>query len=138
VYYGARLAFGYYAPRFGVSGDRVVFGRCHLGDPRGYLRELDALRGERRVWIVATHEQRTGELELIIGYLDRIGRRLDEVVVPGTNRSPIEAAYGYLYDLSDPERLASVSAEAYEPMLSPVTGPLRVWGCHGIVGRPAR
>lgn len=136
VYYGAGLAFRYYAPKFRLSDDHVIYGRCHVGDPRHYLRELDALRGASRVWVVATHEQRTGELEMITGYLDRIGRRLDEVVVPATNRSPIEAAYGYLYDFSDLERLTSTSAERYEPMLPPATGALAVWGCHGIVDQP--
>ena len=136
VFYGAGPAFGYYAPRLGIPAAGVLSGRCRLADPRGYLRELDRLRGSSRVWLVATHVQRMGELELITGYLDRIGHRLDAVVVPGTRSDPIEDAYGYLYDLSDRNRLASTSAQAYGPVLAPVTGPWRFWGCYGVIDQP--
>ena len=136
VYSGAGLAFGYYAPRFGIQRDRVILGRCSLADPRGYLRELDGLRGQKRVWIVATHEQRPGELELILGYLDQIGRRLDAVVVPASNGRIIEGAYGYLYDLSDRDRLASAAAETYAlpSALQPISTGIQRWGCYGITG----
>lgn len=136
VYSGAGLAFGYYAPRFGIPRDGVLLGRCSLADPRGYLRELDRLRGQKRVWFVATHEQRIGELELILGYLDQIGRRLDALVVPASNGRVIEGAYGYLYDLSDRDRLASVTAETYpfRPALKPLSTNAQRWGCYGITG----
>jgi hypothetical protein len=136
VYSGAGLAFGYYAPRFGIPRDGVALGRCSLGDPREYFRELDRLRGEKRVWFVATHEQRSGELELILGYLDQIGRRLETITVPASSGRVIEDAYGYLYDLSDRERLASVSPERYAlpSTLTPLPDSLKRWGCYGITG----
>ena len=136
VYYGAGPAFSYYAPRLGIPAEGVVYGRCRGADPRGYLRELDELRGSNRVWVVATHARRTGELELITGYLDQIGRRLDTVVVSGTSSREIEGAYGYLYDLSDRNRLTSTSAVTYGPVLAPVAGPLQLWGCYGVVDQP--
>jgi hypothetical protein len=137
VFYGANPAMGYYGPRLGIRPEGVVSGRCRLGEPRGYLREVDQLRGASRVWLVATHTQRTGELELITGYLDQIGRRVDTVTVSGTTGAQIEEAYAYLYDLSDPIRLASTSADTYGPVLDPVTGRWRFWGCYGIIDQPA-
>jgi hypothetical protein len=135
VFYGAVPAFRYYAPRFGIPFAQAQFGRCWLGEPRQYLRELDRLRGARRAWILATHTQRPGELELLTGYLDRIGRRLDEMTVPGSSGNPLEGAFGYLYDLSDPARLAATSAEAYEPVLPPITTAWGYWGCYGIINQ---
>lgn len=134
VYYGAALAFRHYAPRLGISEEGVMFGRCALGEPRDYLRELDAARGEKRLWIVATHVQRSGELELLLGYLDQIGRRMDAIVVRGPSGNTIEDSSGYLYEFSDRIRLASASAETYAPVLDPVPGPLRRWGCYGVTG----
>jgi hypothetical protein len=136
VYYGAGPAFGYYAPRLGIPAEGVVSGRCRLADPREYLREVDRLRGSSRVWIVATHARRPGELEMITGYFDQIGHRLDAVGDSGSSSYQIEGAYGYLYDLSDRNRLASTSAEAYGPVLPPLTGPVAFWGCYGSVDQP--
>ena len=136
VFYGAGPAFGYYAPRLGIPAESVISGHCRFEDPRGYLRDLDRLRGSKRVWVVATHLLRTGELDMITGYLDQIGHRLDVVIVPGTRSGQIGAAYGYLYDLSDRDRLASTTAETFDQVLAPVTGPWRFWGCYGIVAQP--
>jgi hypothetical protein len=136
VYYGARPAFDYYARGLGIRLETARFGRCQFADPREYLREVDAFRGSRRMWLVATHMLRNGEVEMMTRYLDRIGRRLDSIIIPGSNRQPIEAAVGFLYDLSDPSRLESVSAENFEPVLSPIEGPWRFWGCYGIVNQP--
>jgi hypothetical protein len=73
---------------------------------------------------------------MVTHYLDQIGRRLDTLVVPGSGSGEIEVAYGYLYDLSDRNRLASASAETYGPMLAPVTGPWQFWGCYGVIDQP--
>lgn len=141
VYSGAGLAFGYYAPRFGFSRDGVVLGRCAVSDPRNYFRELDRLRGERRVWILFTHEQRVGELNLILGYLDATGQRLDALTIPASNGREIENAHAYLYDLSERVRPGSISAETYQLptdyRLSSDAGGR--WRCYGITGgEPAR
>ena len=136
VFYSAGPAFGYYAPRLGIPAESVISGRCRLADPRGYLRELDRLRGSKRVWVIATHLIRTGELDMVTGYLDRIGHRLDVVIVPGSRSGQIEGAYGYLYDLSDPSRLASTTAETFGPVLTPVTNQWRFWGCYGVIDQP--
>ena len=134
VYYGANLAFRYYAPRFAIAPERVVFGRCALGDPRAYLRDLDQFRGLERIWLIVTHTDRVGELELILGYLDAIGRRLGMITVPGSRDRRIEDASGYLYDLSDRDRLRATSAVTYPLALSPLTDRMIRWGCYGITG----
>jgi hypothetical protein len=73
---------------------------------------------------------------LILGYLDLIGLRLDAIVVPASNGRIIEGAYGYLYDLSDRDRLASAAAETYAlpQALAPISTSLQRWGCYGITG----
>lgn len=141
VYSGAGLAFSYYAPRLNIPRSAALLGRCHLVDPRGYLRELDSLRGESRVWVLVTHEQRAGELELILGYLDALGRRTDEMTVLASNRREIEAAHGYLYDLSRASRVESTLSETFPlpATLTPLSGGIARWGCYGITGgEPSR
>jgi hypothetical protein len=133
VYYAAGQAYHYYAARAGLSLERTVFGQCAAGDPRAYLRQLDTLRGEARLWVIVSHAQRNGqEAALLLEYLDRIGRRLDAIVVAGTNGRPIDAALGLLYDLSDPGRLASVTSATYPIVPGPLTAPPGPWGCHGV------
>jgi hypothetical protein len=67
---------------------------------------------------------------MIVDYLDRIGRRLDAVEVPGTTGRAIEEASGYLYDLSDPNRLAAASAAQYSIAASPSRA---LWPeCYGV------
>ena len=141
VYSGAGLAFSYYAPRVNIPQSAALLGRCHLSDPRGYLRELDSLRGEPRVWVLVTHEQRAGELELILGYLDALGRRLDEMTILASNKREIEAAHGYLYDLSGATRVESSLSETFRlpSTLTPLSGGIVRWGCYGITGgEPSR
>ena len=133
VYYGAALAFRHYAPREHLASD-VRYGGCHLADPRGYLRELDALRGAPRTWIVVTHAQRQGELQVILGYLDAIGRRVDTFSVPSTRRREIEDASAYLYDLSDRGGPGAVSAETFPVALTGMDPTLARWGCYGVTG----
>jgi peptidoglycan/xylan/chitin deacetylase (PgdA/CDA1 family) len=64
-------------------------------DPRALYRQLDALRGRRRVWILFTHAISTNDARFqsraLPAHLDRIGHRLYEVSKPG--------ARAYLYDL---------------------------------------
>jgi hypothetical protein len=136
VYSGAGLAFSYYAPRFGIRREVAIVGRCALGNPRNYFRELDKLRGQKRVWLVATHEQASGELDLILGYLDQLGRRVETVTSPGSSGRLMENAYAYLYDLSDLAKAASTSAETHPLPLTykPLSESAARWGCYGITG----
>jgi len=139
VYYGAAQAFLYYAPRFRIDLDRVQLGQCSVTDPRAYLKQVDVLRGRRRVWIVATHaRQDASELHAIVAYLDKIGIRLDVFEVRSSTNSPSNGAYAFLFDLSDEKRLSSASADTYS-VPSPTTNDgLRRWGCHGPVQASGR
>lgn len=106
VYYGARLAVRYYGPGLGLV--EWTEGRCHRGESVNYLRELDAFRGEPRVWVIWTHAlARYGEPEAIRSYLGAIGlerMRIDE---------PSGSAQALLYDLSNSDRLALTTADTH-------------------------
>jgi hypothetical protein len=113
VYYGARRAFLFYAPQAGFEPTETTLGGCHRGDPRSYLRELDVFRGRPRVWVLFAHNNwPLLEQPTISAYLDLIGKRRAAFAAPG--------AVLAFYDLSDPERLAAVSAETFPvPPLGP-------------------
>lgn len=104
VYYGAARAFEFYAPSLGFARGDYRVGRCARADWRGYLADLDALRGRERVWFVLTHPFHKGGIEedsLFLDYLARIGRPVATVSAPG--------ALARLYDLSDTARAASLA-----------------------------
>ena len=130
VYYGGEKAFLYYARRLGFGPGDYVLGRCAREDPRLYLTELDAFRGRSRVWLVVTHAV-PEETAAIDGYLERIGSRtasFEAGRVPGGRRS--DRARVDLYDLSNPARLATVTADAF-PMPPPAGGGMAAaWTCH--------
>ena len=127
VFYPGVRAFRFYAPRVGVSSVGAVFGTCHRGDPRAYLRELDRFRGAPRLWVFRTHvSERLGEAALIDGYLGRLGRRLETIEGEDT-----EAA---LWDLSHGDAPADL-AETF-PLPARDTALAARFGCgHGPIGR---
>jgi hypothetical protein len=111
IFYGASQALDYYGPRTGIYPSGATVGGCHRGDLPGYLREIDRFRGRPRVWILIAHSQeRLKEQVTIRAYCDRIGRRREGVAIPEGDRreSTLE-----LFDLTDPERLAASSADAF-------------------------
>jgi len=131
VYYAAEPAYRFYGPRVALGLDGTAFGRCHRGEPRRYLRELDAFRGQPRVWVVRTHVYRElFEAEIVDAYLSRMGSRKEALRAEG--------AEAVLWDLSNAGALPADAAE---------TQPLPAWkpeatarlGCgHGPIGaRPA-
>jgi len=132
VFYGAGQAFMYYAPRFGLSEADFTLGRCSFTDTRAYLRDLDRFRGRPRVWIVATHTRLDAtELETMIGYLDSIGGRLDQIEVRATSNLTSAAARAYLYDLSDKDRLRVTSSDDYPVPAASLDEGIARWGCYG-------
>jgi hypothetical protein len=134
VYYGAGQAFRYYERRgvIALSRDDLVMGRCEAGSPRDYLRAVDRLRGRSGVWMLVSTAEPTGPAALIHGYLSRIGRLRASLVVPATPGYPIEAAALYLFDLSDPARLAAASAEMF-PVGAGMQGAAdRRFRCRGV------
>jgi hypothetical protein len=114
VYYGAVPAFEFYA-RNRLDSASYVLGGCHRGDPRQYLAELDEFRGRPRAWLLFAHElPRLHERALMLRYLDAIGFVRDSMIVRGHDADGNSASVSlYLYDLSDPARLASASASSF-------------------------
>lgn len=101
---GGRFAVPYYGPDVGI--DDWDQGECH-GELRPFLREVDAYRGRSRVWLFQM--QSHGEAEVLKEYLGAIGTVRDSIPDPW-GQGMVEA---WLYDLSDPERLASAGAETF-------------------------
>jgi hypothetical protein len=112
IYYRVWQAVSFYGPRYGLTSDDYVVGGCHLGQTRRYLEEIDRFRGRPRVWFLFLHSPgRRGDSEEIVRYLDSIGTRRETIPIsPQRSASTESKGYVYLYDLSDPVRLASTSA----------------------------
>jgi len=131
VYYAAEPAYRFYGPRAALGLDGTAFGRCHRGEPRRYLRELDAFRGRPRVWVVRTHVYRElFEAEIVDAYLSRMGSRKEALRAKG--------AEAVLWDLSN---AGALPADAAETQALPAWKPEATarLGCgHGPIGeRPA-
>jgi hypothetical protein len=108
VYCGARHAMAFYGPRAGLAGWSQ--GGCY-DDVRGVLRDLDAFRGAPRLWIFLT--QSHGDETLIIrSYLRSTGREREAIPDPAGYGGESETA-AYLFDLSDPARLAQATADFF-------------------------
>lgn len=94
VYWGAWQAASFYAPHYGFHAADMVFGNCYIRQPRLLRAELDRLRGQQRIWVLATHSlQAFAEQEIITGYYDAIGVRRDTLTVapsPVPPRAPAD------------------------------------------------
>jgi hypothetical protein len=85
------------------------------------------------VWVILSDDQRLGtESSVIIDYLERIGHRLDALEIPGSSQYAIEAAAGYLYDLSDPTQLA-MSASGTHPIPQDAMSASNWVECYGVM-----
>jgi hypothetical protein len=95
VYTGARAAFGYYGPQMGLDRSDYVIGVSSRSDPQGYFKDVAALQGRPRVWVLFSHVYNWGgtdEEAVIVQHLDQIGTRINTLQLPG--------AALYLYDLT--------------------------------------
>lgn len=105
VYTQGRHDMAFYGKRAGLED--WMQGEKHYDDPRGYLREVDLLRGEPRVWFFWVRLD--GEdPALILGYLGTIGRELERIPA-----EPSSYTGAVLYDLSDTGRSSGISAESF-------------------------
>lgn len=96
VYYWAEHAVRFYAPKYGFAMSDFILGADHHDQPELYRAELDALRGNGRVWFLFSHVYENGdfnERNFILGYLDSIGDLSRAYNAPGTS------VFLYLYDL---------------------------------------
>jgi 4-amino-4-deoxy-L-arabinose transferase-like glycosyltransferase len=94
---GAVPAFEYYAPMYGLEGASYHSSeRQDYEEPQKILEKLDALQGQRRVWILMSHVYENNgfnEKDVIIDYLKQHGTRKREFRMPGTS------VYLYLFDM---------------------------------------
>lgn len=127
VYYAAEPAYRFYGPRVALGLDGASFGRCHRGEPRRYLRELDAFRGQPRVWVVRTHVYREMfEAEIVDEYLSRMGSRKEALREEG--------AEAVLWDLSNAGALPADAAETHPLPASDPEHTARLGCGHGPIG----
>ncbi len=102
IFQRGRYQFEYYAKKYGYQDEDYIIGIEDLDKYDGknlsqlewnrYKRDLDKLRGNKRVWLIFSHADQPQENEKINQYLDKIGKQIDASYNPG--------AYVYLYDLS--------------------------------------
>jgi hypothetical protein len=95
----------WYGTRAGI-GDWMQ-GEPHYDDARGYLAEVDALRGAPRAWFFWVRLD-GGDPALIQDYLGAIGRELERIPA-----EPQSSTGAVLYDLSDVERSSGISAGSF-------------------------
>ena len=94
---GALSAYRFYAPFYGLENVSYEFGkRDDYKNPQNILSQLDALKGQPRVWILFSHVYEKGdfnEKDFILNHLNQIGQKKREFRVPGTS------VFLCLYDL---------------------------------------
>jgi hypothetical protein len=92
IYCGSIPAVKYYSSQYGLSSLELVYGIRSREEPKLYKQDVDQLKGRVRVWVIFTHIVPKNEKNIILGYLNKIGKQVEEITSPG--------AYLYLYDLS--------------------------------------
>lgn len=105
VYTQARHDIAFYGRQAGIT--EWSQGERHYDDPRGYLREVDRLRGHTRVWFFWVQLDRN-EPGWIREYLAAIGHERQRLP-----DGPAGESGAVLYDLSDVAKLAGASAETF-------------------------
>ena len=94
VYYGAFYPFLYYADQFGFGREDYMLGQAHRDEPDKYVKHLDQLCGQGRIWFIFSHVYDSGPVDeeaFFLEHLDRLGNRVDEFTTVGAST--------YLYDL---------------------------------------
>jgi len=110
VYYGGRQAFEWYRDRFPFADDHVVRGGCYRPAWREYLRELDALRGTGRVWVLVI---RPGDVNGVRE--GAVIERYADAIAPRIGRWGAKDAFVLLYDFGGVPPLAGPPAAWHPP-----------------------
>ncbi len=102
IYQRGIYQFQYYAEKYGYQEGDYIIGVDDLDKYDGqelsitemtrYEKDLDKLRGNKRVWLLFSHTHIPAERRFLNYYLNEIGLRIDTFEKPGS--------YVYLYDLS--------------------------------------
>jgi hypothetical protein len=94
---GAVPAFRFYAPFYGLESIPYEYGKREDDrDPQALLTEIEAFRGQPRVWILFSHVYEKGdfnEKDFLLNDLNQMGEKKREFRLPGTS------VFLYLYDL---------------------------------------
>jgi len=122
----SRIGVLFYGPRYGLQPSDWTTAACDRNDTRVFVRDVDRYRGTARLWVLtsATPAYRTARLA-VRGYLSTIGVRRDSLSLPSiTGGATLD-----LFDLSDPVRLESASADAFpvQPMPTNPRPGCRPW-----------
>jgi hypothetical protein len=95
VFHGAAHAYQYYAPRFGLNSLKVVMGVDSPNNWANYEKDLEQLRGYRRVWLLFSHIRnlKVDEEKVFLYLLDKRATKLDSFKSAGA------AVYLYNFDV---------------------------------------
>ncbi len=99
LYYSSQPAFQYYQQRYGYEDDDYIVGVVSKNNLDNYIKDLNRLRGNERVWVLFSHVSNgrgAYEQGFFLRYLDSIGQRRDSF--------KREGAGVYLYDLSEAKK----------------------------------
>ena len=94
VHYTSKRAFMYYAPFCGFRDSDNRVGVDARSEPAKYLKDVDTLKGQARVWFVFGYLYDFNKIDerlYYLIYLNKIGNKIGEFSAPG--------AAAYLYDL---------------------------------------
>ncbi|NEP84957.1 MAG: hypothetical protein F6K39_46760, partial [Okeania sp. SIO3B3] len=104
VYQRGIYQFQYYAEKYGYQEGDYIIGvddldkydgqELSIAEMTRYEKDLDKLRGNKRVWLLFSHTHIPAERRFLNYYLNEIGLRMDTFEKPGS--------YVYLYDMSYP------------------------------------
>ena len=102
VYQRGIYQFQYYAEKYGYQEGDYIIGvddldkydgqELSIAEMTRYEKDLDKLRGNKRVWLLFSHTHIPAERRFLNYYLNEIGLRMDTFEKPGS--------YVYLYDMS--------------------------------------
>jgi len=102
IYQRGIYQFQYYAEKYGYQEGDYIIGvddldqydgkKLSITEKKRYEKDLDKLRGNKRVWLLFSHNHISAEKRFLNYYLNQIGMRIDTFKQPGS--------YVYLYDLS--------------------------------------
>jgi hypothetical protein len=130
VWYRAVPNVAWYGPRHGLQAGDIAAGGCWMSEPRGFLRDIDRMRGRPRVWIELKGSG-ISEARMVLEYAGRIGLRGEGLSMPASfPRYHLEA---WLYDFSDSTRLAQASADSF-PVTLRTPARAEVMACSAFFG----
>jgi len=101
LYHNADVSFDHYKDEAGLGKVKPIIQPNYSGDFRGFIEDLNQLKGKPRVWVVFTHvwtEHGLDEMNFTLVALDRVGLRQDRY--PNTDAVWDYGAQCFLYDMT--------------------------------------